>query len=105
NGNIRIGDKTYDIRPAETVVKSRNMLERPGHLDQLYVLKDESTSQSDILPEWEATHTSEEKLVEELNAVIRRFQGKNEDNRFYTSDDDSQKIGTHHHSMQHEQKD
>ncbi|KAL3836832.1 hypothetical protein ACJMK2_022245, partial [Sinanodonta woodiana] len=42
NGNLRIGDRSYDLEPVETEMTSRNFVSDLGDLGKQYVLKNQS---------------------------------------------------------------
>ncbi|KAK3584543.1 hypothetical protein CHS0354_031951 [Potamilus streckersoni] len=51
NGNIQIGDSSYDLRPEETSVISRNLLTVEGPPGKRYVLNEHAKRQRDNVVE------------------------------------------------------
>ncbi|KAL3861407.1 hypothetical protein ACJMK2_007442, partial [Sinanodonta woodiana] len=48
NGNIKIGDRNYDLQPSKDDIASRNVLENTDFLGKRYVLQDQSNIKRDI---------------------------------------------------------
>ncbi|KAL3861352.1 hypothetical protein ACJMK2_007388, partial [Sinanodonta woodiana] len=48
NGNIKIGDRNYDLQPSIDDIASRNILENTDVLGKRYILQDQSNMERDI---------------------------------------------------------
>ncbi|KAK3598241.1 hypothetical protein CHS0354_001062 [Potamilus streckersoni] len=80
-GNVRIGHKNYDLRPAETDVTSRFLGKRYILQEEENIRGDNSTTHKDIIPE------SKKKAEEGLKALLRQFDGKHKLNNVYSAGD------------------
>ncbi|KAL3855225.1 hypothetical protein ACJMK2_014445 [Sinanodonta woodiana] len=73
-GNIRIGRRSYDLRPAEIDVTSRELSDVPGFLGKPYTLQDEEYIRGYSSAENKETiHASEKEMEEGLKVLLRRF--------------------------------
>ncbi|KAL3856274.1 hypothetical protein ACJMK2_011048, partial [Sinanodonta woodiana] len=65
NGNIRMDDKNYDIRPAETSLKSRDTFDSPDLRGIPYVRRHQAKYQKD------AAYVSEKEVEQGLRELVR----------------------------------
>ncbi|KAK3605879.1 hypothetical protein CHS0354_017785, partial [Potamilus streckersoni] len=80
NGNIRIENRDYDLRPAETRVVSRNFLEVPGVHGKRYVLEDQGSIQRKYSMENQgAAIVNEKNLKQEFTDILKRFSQRQDD--------------------------
>ncbi|KAL3861175.1 hypothetical protein ACJMK2_007240, partial [Sinanodonta woodiana] len=67
NGNIRIGDRMYDLQPSEVHVTPKKFMERTSLLGKQYVLRDQGNIQRNMAVEnKEETNINENKKEAEL---------------------------------------
>ncbi|KAK3576236.1 hypothetical protein CHS0354_002839 [Potamilus streckersoni] len=78
-GNIRIGHKNYDLRPAETDVTSRFLGKRYILQEEENIRADNSATPKDNISE------SKKKAEKRLKALLRRFDGKHKLNNVYSA--------------------
>ncbi|KAL3836859.1 hypothetical protein ACJMK2_022270, partial [Sinanodonta woodiana] len=75
NGNVRIGNRDYDLQPEETDVVSRNLYDEPGALGRKYVLQIQTHNQRDYSVKIkDAAYQMEKILQQKRMTSTRRFQ-------------------------------
>ncbi|KAK3606465.1 hypothetical protein CHS0354_041411 [Potamilus streckersoni] len=89
NGNIRIGDYNYDLRPEETDVASgqTQTTNFPSPIGKRYVLLDEATIEQENIGEiYDTKNVSETNFIEVLIARLPSFTTQGKQNNFLSLD-------------------
>ncbi|KAK3598248.1 hypothetical protein CHS0354_001069, partial [Potamilus streckersoni] len=90
NGNIRIGESTYRLRPAETDFSSGNMFDFQGRMAKRYFLHDLGQIQKEnIVENTDTAQFKEKRLEEKLIDILSRIEGQYKQNQFSPSDSTS----------------
>ncbi|KAK3586200.1 hypothetical protein CHS0354_003884, partial [Potamilus streckersoni] len=84
NGNIRIGDRNFDLRPSKAAFKSQNLLENTGLLGTRYVLQDQEQIRRKMSTEYEEETNAIERNAEEKLTDLPKYilHGKDKANKF-----------------------
>ncbi|KAK3598243.1 hypothetical protein CHS0354_001064, partial [Potamilus streckersoni] len=78
-GNIRIGHRNYDLRPAQSDVTSRFLGKRYILQEEENIRGDNSATPKDTIRE------SKKKAEAGLKALLRQFDGKHTQNNIYST--------------------
>ncbi|KAK3576216.1 hypothetical protein CHS0354_002816 [Potamilus streckersoni] len=70
-----MGNRDYDIRPAETDVTPRNVLDVPGQFGKRYILQDQAHIPGDT-----------SSVEQEFMALYQRFEGRQNQKHLFPSD-------------------
>ncbi|KAL3836856.1 hypothetical protein ACJMK2_022267, partial [Sinanodonta woodiana] len=82
NGNVRIGNRNYELQPAESDVVSRNLYDAPSALVRKYVLKDQTLPQREYsVPNKDSAYEMEKTIEQKYMTLLRRFQQQNNRNK------------------------
>ncbi|KAK3594241.1 hypothetical protein CHS0354_007215, partial [Potamilus streckersoni] len=84
NGNIRIGDRNFDLRASKAAFKSQNVLEIAGLLGTQYVLQDQKHIRGKMSTEYEEETNAIERNAEEKLTDLPKYilHGKDKANHF-----------------------